>query len=68
MTCATIIFPIGEIRATTTAPENKCSGLGETTRTKGRQAFTAIVQALKASQTLGRFALTGRGGTPARLC
>lgn len=33
-----------------------------------RQAFTAIVRALKASQALGRAALTGRGGTPARLC
>nr|DAE81590.1 MAG TPA: hypothetical protein [Caudoviricetes sp.] len=39
-----------------------------TTRTKGRQAFIAIVRALKASQALGRAALTGRGGTPARLC
>ena len=28
----------------------------------------AIVRALKASQALGRAALTGRGGTPARLC
>lgn len=27
-----------------------------------------IVRALKASQALGRAALTGRGGTPARLC
>lgn len=35
---------------------------------KARQAFIAIVRALKASQALGRAALTGRGGTPARLC
>lgn len=42
--------------------------LWATTRTKGRQAFIAIVRALKASQALGRAALTGRGGTPARLC
>ena len=27
-----------------------------------------LVRALKASQALGRAALTGRGGTPARLC
>lgn len=33
-----------------------------------KQAFIAIVRALKASQALGRAALTGRGGTPARLC
>lgn len=46
----------------------KASGLWATTRTKGRQAFIAIVRALKASQALGRAALTGRGGTPARLC
>ena len=59
---------IGESRATTTTPGNKCSGLWATTRTKGRQAFIAIVRALKASQALGRAALTGRGGTPARLC
>ena len=32
------------------------------------EAFIAIVRALKASQALGRAALTGRGGTPARLC
>ena len=30
--------------------------------------WLAIVRALKASQALGRAALTGRGGTPARLC
>ena len=54
--------------ATATTPGNKCSGLWATTRTKGRQAFIAIVRALKASQALGRAALTGRGGTPARLC
>ena len=33
-------------------------GLWATTRTKGRQAFTAIVRALKASQALGKAALT----------
>lgn len=62
------LSPIGESRATTTTPENKCSGLWATTRTKGRQAFTAIVRALKASQALGKAALTGRGEIPARLC
>jgi hypothetical protein len=35
---------------------------------KAMKAFIAIVRALKASQALGRAALTGRGGTPARLC
>ena len=44
------------------------SSLRATTRIEGRQAFIAIVRALKASQALGKAALAGRGEIPARLC
>ena len=51
-----------------TEDKKRCTECGTSFASTSRQAFIAIVRALKASQALGRAALTGRGGTPARLC